>query len=250
MNKDNRLIVCIGDPHGCLVELDELLNKIGYNSEQIRLVMMGDLVDRGENSVGVVRRVRELGVECVKGNHEDKHIRFFEQQKKRSENKNYKGGKELCDFELNINKRLSKADHAWLKDLPIRIHLAHNYWAVHGGMIPAIAFDKQEDAKMMRARWVDENGNHKPLKITDSTEGAYIWSSKWKGPQSVIYGHFVQPGYKPRIDKFDGGECIGIDTGCCFGGKLTAWIWNPQTLEQKFVDVEAKKVYLKWEDKK
>ena len=249
MNKDNKIIVCIGDVHGSIFELNELLNKIQYNKDQMRLIMAGDLVDRGPDSVGVVRKIRELNVECVKGNHEDKHIRFHNNQLREKSDKKFKNEKYLNKFEAHINASFSSADWNWLENLPIRINIINNYWVIHGGLIPSVPFDKQEDSKMMRARFVDEHGNHKPLKKGASTEGAFVWSEKWKGPESVIYGHSVQENHVPRIDKFDGGECIGIDTGCCFGGKLTALIWDTQINKKQFVSVNAKEEYVKYEDR-
>ena len=73
--------IFIGDVHGCLEELITLLSRLEYNSACDTLVFVGDLVDRGPESVGVVRHVRELQaehgqekVQCVMGNHEEKYV--------------------------------------------------------------------------------------------------------------------------------------------------------------------------------
>ena len=67
--------IFIGDIHGCLDEFNELLNKLSYDPKEDRLILLGDLIDRGPDSVGVVRKARELRLECVMGNHEHKYIK-------------------------------------------------------------------------------------------------------------------------------------------------------------------------------
>ena len=74
--------IFIGDVHGCLTELDALLACLEPR-EGDRLCFTGDLVDRGPDSLGVVRRVRALlaqfpGSACIIGNHEEKTLRYHD----------------------------------------------------------------------------------------------------------------------------------------------------------------------------
>lgn len=80
-NNNNRVFV-MGDVHGCLDEMNRLLENVQFQPTTDTLILAGDLVYRGNNSVGVLQRARELGALCVRGNHDDKVIRFksFEQQ--------------------------------------------------------------------------------------------------------------------------------------------------------------------------
>src|SRR6516164_9026001 len=68
--------IVIGDVHGCRDELHELLRVVGYRAPD-RLVFTGDLVDRGPDSVGVVRDVRKLGAVAVMGNHDEWYARYY-----------------------------------------------------------------------------------------------------------------------------------------------------------------------------
>lgn len=68
--KYSRLIV-IGDVHGCVVELEELLLKCGYDSSKDLVVLVGDLVNKGPHSAKVVKLVRKYGFKSVIGNHDD-----------------------------------------------------------------------------------------------------------------------------------------------------------------------------------
>ncbi len=84
-NKENmkKLIVAVGDVHGCIEEFQELLKTLQYNKDQMRLVLLGDLVDRGPDSAGCVKLARRLNLECIQGNHEEKHLRWRQHEIKR-----------------------------------------------------------------------------------------------------------------------------------------------------------------------
>jgi hypothetical protein len=70
--------------------------------------------------------------------------------------------------------------------------------------------------------------------------GAHFWTKYGPFGYDIIYGHNVWD--EPRIDRFDDGtKCVGIDTGCCFGKKLSAYIIETQ----EFIQVPAKRVYYK-----
>ena len=72
------------------------------------------------------------------------------------------------------------------------------------------------------------------------------WTSKWIGPDNVVYGHAVHSLKSPRVDRpVPGVECWGIDTGCCFGGRLTALCIETREIVQ--VDAREKYADLKRE---
>ena len=84
--KENKRIIIFGDIHGCIDELNESLDSLKFDPSKDRLIFTGDLVDRGPDSGAVVRFVRLGGYECVCGNHDDKHIRYFKHAKMKREN--------------------------------------------------------------------------------------------------------------------------------------------------------------------
>lgn len=73
----------LGDVHGCVDELNALVTKLNYNATTDQLILAGDITSKGPDSVGVIRRAKELGALCVRGNHDDEVIRFktFENQR-------------------------------------------------------------------------------------------------------------------------------------------------------------------------
>lgn len=230
--------IVIGDVHGCLEELDELLGTLGPRGAH-RLVFVGDLMDRGPDPVGVVRRVRELGADCVMGNHDEKHVRYGRHEAKQRERPDYKNPmRPLYGERLAQHEQLGEDGLAWLASLPLWLDLGNNWRAVHGGAAPARRFEKQKPAVMLRCRFVDEAGAM--VSGTQPPPGTRHWAEAWPGPESIVYGHHVHDLENPRIDRPVGGvTCAGIDTGCCFGGRLTAYVVETGEV----VQVPARRAY-------
>ncbi|CAG8602651.1 16066_t:CDS:2 [Cetraspora pellucida] len=190
-------LIFIGDVHGSLNELKKLLKKIKYNSTNDHLVFVGDLVAKGPESIEVVRLVKELGSSCVRGNHDDKLIRW----------------KGFLDI-LN-KKRIKLKDYAKKNALPP--HLKQDLYVVHAGLLPDVPFDQQDPYDMM-------NMNGRPTK---SINKGHSWSHSWNiaqqsslTPKTVIYGHDASRGL--NIKEFT----FGLDSRCVYGGELTALKWN------------------------
>ena len=233
--------IVIGDVHGCLEELDELLRVLEPRRGRDRLVFLGDLVDRGPDPVGVVRRVRELGAECLHGNHEDKHVRWARHEARARREPGYRNPmRSMRAEEQAANARLSYDDVAWLESLPPMIELG-DWIAVHAGLEPGRALHEQKKATLCRVRWVDERGLMKTAgDATEQPEGSVRWAEVWQGPKHVVYGHHVLSRELPLVDRpVEGVECWALDTGCCFGGRLSALVLNDKTL----VQVDAKVRY-------
>src|ERR1700723_729319 len=69
--------IIVGDIHGCLDEFKELIKKLEYNPLHDRMILLGDLIDRGEFSSETVRYAREMHLESVRGNHEHKFLKWL-----------------------------------------------------------------------------------------------------------------------------------------------------------------------------
>jgi bis(5'-nucleosyl)-tetraphosphatase (symmetrical) len=252
-----KIIVAVGDVHGCIEELDELLKTIQYNPSQMRLVFLGDLVDRGPDSVACVRRVRELGAECIMGNHEEKQIRWYKHEMNRLMTGKANPMKPLAPADAAANAALSDDDWTWLTALPVKLHIGDNWWAVHAGCEPKFTLERQNKSQIMRVRYVDERGTGKALGPNLSQpEGTQYWDQLWKGPESIIYGHCVHDLKYPRITNVSlDVSCVGIDTGCVFGGHLTAALFQREFPQEgggvakydrfriQYVQVPAKQKY-------
>jgi|ERR1019366_7267814 hypothetical protein len=242
-NKDKRQIVCIGDIHSCEEELMELLSKIDFNPTTTRLVFAGDILDRGPNPVECVRFVRKLceagEAECVRGNHEDKHIRY-----RNHETKRYFTGTpnpmRLSKQDALAHSKYTDADIDWMRRLPLSIHLRDNFYMVHAGPEPAYLFNQQSPSQITRCRYVNEKGIAVPLKNFEQPPNTVHWTEVWNGPESIVAGHFVNSLKDPLVVvRPNGTKNIVIDTGACYGGRLTSYNLDTDT----FTQVQAKKVY-------
>jgi len=258
-------MLLVGDIHGCLEEFEELLRTAEYNRERDRLVLLGDLVDRGPDPVGVVRRARELGAESVLGNHEEKHLRFRRHEAKKATNAGYKNPmKPFTDQRLKEHLAYSEADWAYIEAMPITIQLPGNWLAVHAGLENGIPFEKQRADKMIRVRYVDDKGSMKAISSdTNQPNGTRQWAEVCEEPRHIAYGHMALNMAKPVFGRFvqaagfaahaEGHDDLtwyraALDTACCFGGTLSALILSADGVltvppEEATVSAKAKGTY-------
>lgn len=234
--------IVIGDPHGCLEELKELLELCKYRPSVDEVVIAGDLVDRGPYSRGVVEYARISGFKAVLGNHDEKAIRHRRHELKKLQNPRYKNPMRVPAGRPEEWAKFSEEDWAYLNSLPLFIRLPKNWVVVHAGLHPWTPFDQQHPNELLRIRMVSPEGKMIPLDA-EEPPGSFYWADQWMGPESVIYGH--NDVLEPRItmNKF-GVQTIGVDTGCCFGRTLTAALFDPDKLPfVETVSVAAKRVY-------
>lgn len=203
--------IVIGDIHGCFNELKTLIlsleEKQEYNKDTDKLVFLGDYIDRGEDSRAVIKFIRERqkdnkNVIALKGNHEDMLTDFCSNDKSEdwfyngyeSTLQSYKGFKE--DFYNDIE---------WIKTLPLYYEDKYFIYA-HAGVDVNKPINKQSYYDLL---WIREEF------IYNTTPYA----------KRVIFGHTptirLTGENKPVYTYTDN---IAIDTGCVFGGALTALI--------------------------
>jgi len=222
--------ITISDIHGCIEEFDEMLIKLQYNKQTDRIILLGDLVDRGPDSNGVVRKARELNLECVMGNHEQKFLKWLNSNKK------------LYDTKPHYSK-FSDEDIDYIFRMPTYIKV-ENTIVVHAGLRAGISLSNQSKNDMTHIRYIGPDGDliglRKVTKFGKENLKAHFWTEYWKGPESVVYGHSVHSYEQPFIEEVAPGiNCIGTDTGCVFGGHLTAYILETKEI----VQVKAKQMY-------
>lgn len=224
----------VGDTHGCVEEFTELLNKISYQPKSDRLILLGDLIDRGPDSLEMVRKAREMNLECVMGNHEYKFLKWH---------KTFGTRQDVFD-QKDFYSKFSHDDIDYIFKMPTYIKLDNNLVVVHAGLKPGISVSAQSKDDLMYLRYTDIHGKFislkKIAKIGKEASGAHFWTEFWTGPESVIYGHNVHSLDYPLIENVAPGvTCYGIDTGCCFGGYLSAMIIETQEI----IQVKAKQEY-------
>ncbi|MEM9556948.1 MAG: polynucleotide kinase-phosphatase [Acidobacteriota bacterium] len=233
----------IGDIHGCADELESLLKQLGYESdsdggpprhpEGRRVVFLGDVVDRGPRILDSYRIVRAMvensGALCVPGNHDIKLVR-----KLRGRNVQVAHGLERTLAELDavpnherevLSEEMAEFFHS----------LVSHYVLDDGKLVVAHAGMKEEFQGRASGRVRDFALYGETTGETDEfgLPVRYNWTADYRGKGKVVYGHtpVLEPEWLNRT--------INIDTGCVFGGKLTALRYP----ELELMSVEAARTY-------
>ncbi|HET8840039.1 MAG TPA: polynucleotide kinase-phosphatase [Ktedonobacteraceae bacterium] len=239
----------IGDVHGCFDELYELLTQLGYNlslptadepayrvqpPEGRKVVFVGDLVDRGPRIPEVLRLVMDMVdanmAICVPGNHDEKLLR------------------KLKGRDVSLNHGLANSLEQLERETPeFRARVLHfldglisHYVFDDGRLVVAHAGLKAEmqgrgsSAVRSFALYGETTGETDEFGLPVR----YNWAVDYRGKALVVYGH--TPVYEPEWLN----SAVNIDTGCVFGGKLTALRYP----ERQLLSVPARQVY--WESAK
>ena len=217
--------IVIGDVHGCYNELKELITILEtegeYNKETDKLVFLGDYIDRGSDSRKVIEFIRNLQksndkIIALMGNHEDMLIDYLNN---RSDNWTWNGHTDTLDSYKGFDKQF-KDDVKWIKSLPL-YHEDKYFIYVHAGIDPYKSMKKQNRDTLL---WVRE---------------PFIYNGK-KYDKQVIFGHtptaHLSEEWKP-VRTF--ANNIAIDTGCVYGGALTALIIDDDEIDG-FYQVDKK----------
>ena len=234
----------IGDVHGCSKTFDALLKTIRLDPSADELWCLGDLVNKGPDSLGVLRRWHELGGRTVLGNHDAKILRHF----RNGERPDLPGIRELFDAQDAERLLTQLAAEPLLQELPATED-APAVWLVHAGLHPAwldlalVArrlnggerdadwWRDEERAWALNARCCEEDGTRvrwtgKPSACPGSSRP---WDDLYRGGLQIVHGHWATRGsYRLK-------HVIGLDAGCVYGGSLTAW--TPE--EDRFVSIDC-----------
>jgi protein phosphatase len=232
----------IGDVHGCYEELVELLERLGYRFAPDygvvpppgrKAVFLGDLVDRGPMAPQVVELVRAMATAghalCVPGNHDSKFVRAARGQKVRQTHGLAQTLEQYALWEPGHLGALAAA--ADFLDRLVSHYLLDDGRLVvaHAGLTQELQ-GRSSGAVREFCRYGDVTGE------TDE-EGYPVrrdWTVNYRGPARVVYGHIVNP-HPEWVN-----NTINIDTGCVFGGRLSALRYP----ELELVSVPARRAYV------
>jgi hypothetical protein len=204
--------IIVGDVHGCSAELRALLDRVAFAPGSDQIVFVGDLIARGPDSLGVLDVVRETGGTVVRGNHEDRLLAWKRAQDARARGE-FALAPDLGRLHNEVAHSLRPEDWALLAATPVTYLLAANKTlVVHAGVVPGIPLEQQDPAIMMRIRSVGDRGEAR------DHGGATPWGARYVGPPHVVFGHAAS--LESQIHPF----ATGIDTGCVYGGYLTAMV--------------------------
>ena len=196
-------VIVVGDIHGCLAELHALLEEIRFDPMD-RLIAVGDLVGKGPDGAGVVRFFREEGHEAVLGNHDEKILKWRAGRR----------GKPLRASHQAHADAMSDANWDWLAALPLFLTLPeHGVLVVHAGILPGVPIEKQRRKDLLDMRSLRADGTP-----SSRVEDGEPWAGRYGGPVRVVFGHDAIRG----LQRWP--FALGLDTGCCYGGRLSALV--------------------------
>lgn len=247
----------IGDVQGCQASLAQLLERIDKESPDARLIFVGDLVNRGPNSLGTLRTIRALGDRAIAllGNH-DLHMLAVANSIRHAH------ASDTIDDILQAHDRDDWID--WLRQRPLAC-MEDGHLMVHAGVLPqwtaaqALALANEVETVLRGADWVDflrQMYGNAPARWNDALAGAdrlrciinamtrvrwcaadgtmelsnkeahgaslpghFPWfdvPDRKSADTTIVFGHWSTLGLVLRPN------LIGLDTGCIWGGKLTA----------------------------
>jgi serine/threonine protein phosphatase 1 len=203
----------IGDIHGCLRQLEALVAQCVAEAAgaRIRFVFLGDYIDRGPDSLGVIAFLMALqahaaaDVVCLSGNHEELALAALSGGDNLSQWLRNGGDKTLRSYGVAAPGDMPPDHMAWLRSLSLSYDDGLRFF-VHAGVDPSRPLDRQSDDDM---RWIRE-----PF-LSDLRD----------------YGRLVVHGHTPRKDGAPDQKPnrLNLDTAAVLGGPLTAAIFDDQT---------------------
>lgn len=257
----NKILV-VGDVHGCMAELQSLVEIAMRDHNDDRpfsfIILVGDLCNKGPRSADVIRWARTTPtVLSVRGNHDDGALAAALGDQVRRQKKKYRWvmeGEGLTDHRVAADRiALSDDDVVWLSQLPYTLTIPGWYLGeeqdtviVHAGLIPNVPLEDQSISTMITIREVlpvCQNSvspgvvtrfeYHERQKGNPANEDGAArcnvpmpWAMAWSGPQRIIFGHDARRGFQ----RYEGDYAIGLDTGAVYGKRLTGLILPERTV--------------------
>ncbi len=231
----------VGDVHGCFDELAELLAKLGYEvrerdggyevkpPEGRKAVFVGDLVDRGPKTPEVLRLVMDMVAAgralCVPGNHDDKLRRKLEGRDVRTTHGLVETLAQLEPEPPEFKERV----RAFLDGLV-------SHYVLDGGRLVVAHAGMRQHLQGRASKRVRDFALYGETTGETDEFGLPVrhnWAAEYRGTATVVYGHTPVP----EAEWLN--RTLNIDTGCVFGGKLTALRWP----ERELVSVPAARTY-------
>jgi len=199
-------IFAIGDIHGCISPLDKLMAQLDIDASQDTLIFVGDYIDRGPDSKGVIDAILDIrknigDVVCLTGNHEDMFLNYCLDRRNENLYMSNGGMRTLASYGFSpegTEELILPPSHREFFTGLRTYHETDDYIFVHAGLRPGIPLDRQDREDLMWIRFEFIN-------------------SPYDFGKTVVYGHTPVSLNKPLIDK----NKICIDTGAVYGGKLT-----------------------------
>jgi bis(5'-nucleosyl)-tetraphosphatase (symmetrical) len=234
----------VGDLQGCVREFEALLRTVRFDPARDELWSAGDLVNRGPESLETLRLWADVGGRGVIGNH-DVHALLHRSGRR---------AKPMPDLDALFAAPDADALLARVRALPALVHLpapaegaeGEDAWLVHAGIHPAWldlhAVARRIDAPPHDDAWLESDDVAFATRVRCCTpagkmmrhtgapdgcpDGSMPWDALYRGDTLVVHGHWAMRGH------YRGRRTLGLDSGCVYGGPLTAWCQDEDRVVQ------------------
>lgn len=242
----------VGDVHGCVEELRQLLENV---TEDDCVIFCGDLVDRGPDSIGVVRYAYNLPNRVlVQGNHEKKHIRYWAALHDERRGPEIRAKMLARTPELmTLEEGLTDGEKEWIRESPFWHRLPWGDIVVHAGFPDSIqtlpedpkdlsglsSKQRKRMEQLLHVRMLAEDGRFVPLN-QEEEKGRTYWAERYDGRFGFAwFGH--HPHYLK--DRVEYPHAHAMDRGCVFDGSLQAVILDQDGCRVGFKRIPAIQKY-------
>ncbi len=235
-------VIVYGDLHGCLDEFEILRQELKITKEDIE-VSVGDILNKGPYLADkMIAYMQEHSIKAVIGNNEAKAMKQYEKYLQSGE----EYLKTLRPFEVATVLSMQDKEYSYLKSLPYYLKF-ENITILHGGLTPDMKLSKNMDMVAKKEITLVRYLNKKlePIPWSDEDNRYKFWSELYDGREGfIVSGHHPFP--KPKVEKY----ALDIDTGCVYGGRLTAVVFKKNkkgfdTKNYEFFSQKAKSDYWK-----
>lgn len=209
MEKTRKIVV--GDIHGCRVEFEKLLDKVDFDPLSDELYLVGDLINKGPDSLGVIHSALSAEATIIAGNHE---LHFLNAVRE----KTLKKHTSFLEMTKNWSSETIEWVCTWIETLPL-YHENEDFLMLHAGLEPDFPLEMQ---------------NQKTLCTIRNLKNGDPWHKAYKGTKPIVYGHWALQGRHFTKNTF------GLDSGCVYGRELSALIFP----EKRLISIPAEKSYV------
>lgn len=231
--------IFVGDIQGCREELEELLERVRFDPASDELHPVGDLVNRGPDSLGTLRLLMSLEAGGVLGNHDLHLLAVANGSRELKHRDTFQGVLEAPDAKTLLNWMAGRPFLRTWKDLFL-VHAAiHPLWEDPRTPLEKANPHHPSEAAMfaVRTRYCNPKGQV-PVRDGAPPKPPFkpwhtFYHPERHGGRRVVYGHWAVQGL--HVEK----HALGLDSGCVWGHHLTAWVAE----EDRIVQVEARRSY-------
>ena len=235
-------VIVYGDIHGCLDELKALREKLQIQKNDIE-ISVGDILNKGPYlGHTMIRYMQDHHISVIMGNNEAKAAKHYRKYKKEG----LPFLETLRPFEIATVLSLQEDDYTFLQELPYFIKIK-NLTVLHGGILPGMKLAKLDEVQKKEItliRYVNKELH--PIPWSDEYNRYKFWAEIYDGREGfIVAGH--HPFAEPKVCEY----AMDIDTGCVYGRKLTAAVFEMKkdkvdVKNVKFVFQKAKRDY--WDE--